>query len=108
MPSPDALLHNMKGLLTGEWIAIYDDTFYNVNPSYLKRAYYYDKMGQLVQKAESDVFRGCGYYSYMYDYRGNVEQEAEERVLSEANFDMKKTTERRFYRNGLVSLEGSY
>lgn len=108
MPSPDALLHNMKGLLTGEWIAIYDDTFYNVNPSYLKRAYYYDKMGQLVQKAESDVFRGCGYYSYMYDYRGNVEQEVEERVLSEANFDMKKTTERRFYRNGLVSLEGSY
>ena len=102
--SQEDLLQNMTGLLSGEWVAINKDTYYFAEPQYVKRSYYYDKLGQLVQSTQQDYLRGRSYYSYNYEYNGNISRETEEHIMD--NFGMRKITEKYYYRNGLLRAEG--
>lgn len=104
--SEEKLLQNLTGLLSGEWVAINKDTYYFAKPQYVKRSYYYDNLNQLAQIAEQDYLRGVSRYSYSYDYRGNVTNEAEEHIMN--SFSMRKITEKYYYRNGLLRAEGGY
>lgn len=106
-PSPDSLLQSTDGMATGELIALYKDTYYDNAPLYLKRSFYYDKMGRLIQKAETDPIRGDGYFSYTYNYRGNIIEETEEHFSSKADRNIKKTTGRHYNKNGLIEAEYS-
>jgi RHS repeat-associated protein len=65
---------NAKGLQTGEISLLLENTDYK---SY--NAFYYDKMGRLVQKVGTNLFNpssnytfGMDNYAYDYDFRGNL------------------------------------
>ncbi len=85
-------------------MAINKDTYYFTEPQYVKRSYYYDKLGQLVQSTQQNYLRGRSYYSYNYEYNGNISRETEEHIMD--NFGMRKITEKYYYRNGLLRAEG--